>query len=550
MDFGISILKKIYRRVKQKRTRSLKKSLFVSFLFLSLVMVLLFGSLMTSLLYYSGINNAYAIIFNKNKAASNYIEGYFKPLSTAVQLLARQPEVIYAVEDPLSQKEKALSLFETLKNALSNINYIYSGYEDGTLLINNYTPPKGYDPRKRPWYLAALKTAPDISDGIPYQEAVTSEWLVSLSKVLTDDTGNLHGVVTIDASMDSVTKNLYERDPAYPSTYSYVVDGEGTVILHHRDDLLGTKFSKNVDIEDDLSSPAGRLSYTFEQTRKIAYYTKLESLGWSVITVFNKQEVLKLLIVRILLSLAVVIAVSLLLGQIISRTLSNKIIAPLRTLEQRVRAAISGSFQTDDQTKLSLMSKYSEIDSIANHIEQLTEQSLLQKNQELEAKNELLEKVSQTDYLTGLLNRRKINEEMEKEYQRAIRYGCAFSIIILDIDWFKSVNDAHGHNAGDQVLKEMSDILSSMLRTTDSLARWGGEEFLILCPGITLEASAEVAQRIQAAIEENSFSVPKKITISAGTCEYRSGHSLEGLLVEADRKLYKAKSLGRNRVVF
>ncbi|MFW6101674.1 MAG: sensor domain-containing diguanylate cyclase [Bacteroidota bacterium] len=538
--------------MRQQRIKPLKKSLFVSLLFLSLVMVLLFGALMSTILYYSGVNSAYAVIRNKNQAATNYIQEHFTPLRSAVQFLAQKPEMIYAAEASLSQKAKALSLFETLKNSLPNIKYVYSGYEDGTLLINDYSPPKDYDPRKRPWYLAALEAAPDISGGIPYREAKTREWLVSFSKVLTDDTGDLHGVMTIDSSLDAVTKILSERDPAYSSSYSFVVDEEGTVIIHHREDLLGKEFKKIAETEDDFSSPAGRSSYTFEQQSKIAYHTRLESLGWIVVTVVDKYEIVKFLIVRILLSIAVVIAVSLLVVQIISRTLSNNIIAPLRMLEQRVKAAISGSSQTDyhDQTNPPSVSRYNEIGSIANAIEQLTERALFQKNQELEAQNERLEKLSQTDYLTGLLNRRKVYEELEKEYQRAMRYACTFSIIIFDLDWFKSINDTHGHHAGDQVLKEVADIARSMLRATDSLARWGGEEFLILCPETTLEGSAAIAQRIQAAVGENCFSVPKKITISAGICEYRSGLSLEDLLTEADRKLYEAKSQGRSRVVF
>jgi len=220
MDFKTPVVKQLRRLVKKQRKKSLNQSLFRSFLFLSMVMVLFFGSLMAVLLYYNGINSAYAVIRNKNHAASNYIEGYFKHLKTGIQFLARKPEVICADEDSFSRKEKALSLFKNFKNSVPNIKYIYSGYEEGTLLIDNYTPPQGYDPKNRPWYLAALKTAPDISGGIPYQEAKSSEWLVSLSKVLTDDTGKLHGVVAIDTSMDSVTKKTKITTPPSQSAPS------------------------------------------------------------------------------------------------------------------------------------------------------------------------------------------------------------------------------------------------------------------------------------------------------------------------------------------
>ncbi|MCF8111731.1 MAG: sensor domain-containing diguanylate cyclase [Desulfobacteraceae bacterium] len=538
--------------MKRQRVKTLKRSLFKHLLFLSVAMVLVFGTLMSVILYYSGVNNAYAIIRNKNQANTNYIQGYFTPLRSAVQFLAGKPEVIQAVEGPSLQKDKALSLFKTLKNSLPNINYIYSGYEDGTLLINNYTPPKGYDPRKRPWYRAALKTAPEISGGIPYREAKTREWLVSFSKVLTDDNGMLHGVIAIDTSIDAVTKILSKRDPAYSSSYSFVVDEEGTVLIHHREDLLGKQFNQVVDSEVDFSVPAGRSSYIFEQKSKIAYHTRLKSLGWIVVTVVNKYEILEFVMVRILISIAVVIALSLLVGQIISRMLSNNIIAPLQTLEKRVKAAVSGSPQTgyNDQTSLPAIPQYSELNSIANDIEQLTQQAMFRKNQELQAKNKLLERLSETDALTGLLNRRKIYEDLENEHQRAMRYASTFSIIIFDIDWFKNINDTYGHHAGDRVLKELAHLVKAMLRTSDSLGRWGGEEFLILCPDTPLEAAGAVAQRINAAVGQHRFSVSGKITISAGICEYRSGISLEDLLVEADRKLYEAKAKGKNRVVF
>lgn len=536
----------------RQRVKTLKRSLFVNLLFLSVAMVLLFGTLMAAILYYSGMDNAYAVIRNKNQATTNFIQGYFTPLRSAVEYLAQKPEVINAVDDPFSQQDKALSLFETIENSLPNINYIYSGYEDKTLLINDYTPAKGYDPRTRPWYRAALTAAPDISGGIPYREAKTREWLVSFSKVLSDDTGSIQGVIAIDSSIKAVTKILSEHDPTYSSSYSFVVDKKGTILIHHRADLLGKDFNRTVDSEVDLSSTEGRSSYTLEQKDKIVYHTRLESLGWIVVTSVDKYELLEFVILRILISIAVVIAVSMIFGQMISRTLSHNIISPLKMLEKRVKSTISDSTQTDDhdQTNFSAVSQHSEIESVANAIEQLTEQVLFRKNQQLQAKNELLKKLSQTDYLTGLLNRREIYEKLEKEFQRAKRYDSTFSIIIFDIDWFKSVNDTHGHHAGDQVLKEVAQLVKAMVRTTDSLARWGGEEFLILCPETSMENAGAIAQKIQASIGQHCFYVSVKITISAGILEYYPGLSLEDLLVAVDRKLYEAKSRGRNQVVF
>lgn len=536
--------------MKSLQRGTLKRSLFTSLLFFSVVIILLFGTLTSIIWYHSGVENAYSVIRNRNQADTNYIKGYFMPLRSAVQYLAKKKVVVNAAEDTYKQKEKTLSLFKTLENSIPNIYYIYAGYKDKTLLINNYTPPKDYDPTTRPWYRAALNSAPKISGGIPYREIKTNEWLVSLSKVLHSDNETVKGVVTIDASLKQVNEMLSERDPNYSSSYSYVLNEKGELIIHHRSELLGKKINKIVRPAMRFSGHNGRESYTFEQKDKIAYYTRIDTLGWIVVTVINKKEILEFVANRILISIGIVILFTLLIVHFMSRMLSKNLILPMRKLEQRVKSTISGSDQTHhyDETSDASISPHKEINFIAGAIEQVTEQALFRKNQELEAKNEQLKKISTTDHLTGLLNRRKITENIEKEYQRARRYNNTFSTIIIDIDWFKKINDEFGHQAGDQVLKECADIFTSKLRNTDSVGRWGGEEFLILCPETNLEGAELLAKRIKNAFEQNKFSVPKKITISAGVCEYQPDLSLQNLLTEADNKLYEAKSQGRNKV--
>lgn len=200
--------------------------------------------------------------------------------------------MINAAKNSQSQKEQVLSLFQTHNHFLPNIKYVFSGYEDGTLLIDNWKPSADYDPKKRPWYQVALKSSPNISGGIPYKDANTKEELVSISKALIDKDGKIQGVVAIDASIDAVTKNLFERDLDYSSSYSYVVDKEGILIIHHRRELLGKEFKEVVTTKDDIINTTGHSSYSFENTSKIAYHTNLESLGWTVVTVVNKQEIL------------------------------------------------------------------------------------------------------------------------------------------------------------------------------------------------------------------------------------------------------------------
>lgn len=169
----------------------------------------------------------------------------------------------------------------------------------------------------------------------------------------------------------------------------------------------------------------------------------------------------------------------------------------------------------------------------------------------LEEKNEELERLSITDKLTGLYNRAKLDSVLNKEFEKATRYNDIFSVIIMDIDFFKSVNDNFGHQIGDDVLKESAKILSSCIRTSDTLGRWGGEEFLIICPNSKQEDAIKLANRINIAIKQHTFSTyPKKVTMSLGVASYCSiFKKAEDIVASADIALYKAKQAGRDRVV-
>ncbi|MGC4001232.1 MAG: GGDEF domain-containing protein [Anaeromyxobacter sp.] len=158
------------------------------------------------------------------------------------------------------------------------------------------------------------------------------------------------------------------------------------------------------------------------------------------------------------------------------------------------------------------------------------------------------------DALTGLANRRAFEEALRREVARARRAGDLLSVVAIDVDHFKNVNDEHGHAAGDQVLVEVAFRAASALRTEDLLARIGGEELAVLLPGATLPAAAEVAERIRRAVADRTVSVPDgevAVTVSLGCATLAPGESdPSSLVARADARLYDAKRAGRNRVVF
>jgi diguanylate cyclase (GGDEF)-like protein/PAS domain S-box-containing protein len=171
-------------------------------------------------------------------------------------------------------------------------------------------------------------------------------------------------------------------------------------------------------------------------------------------------------------------------------------------------------------------------------------------NKELREANEHILKISQTDALTGLANRRTIDERMRNEMARADRLGCGFSVILGDLDHFKSINDEFGHLVGDRVLVAAAGVLADQARPYDLPARFGGEEFLVLLPESSLEDAMTIAQRIRTAISGVAVpEVTRQVTISLGISTWGHGDTLGALVGRADAALYQAKKRGRNRVV-
>jgi diguanylate cyclase (GGDEF)-like protein len=184
---------------------------------------------------------------------------------------------------------------------------------------------------------------------------------------------------------------------------------------------------------------------------------------------------------------------------------------------------------------------------LENLVKQRTEELEITNN-ELTKEKLVLQGLSSKDSLTGLFNRFKLEEAFEYEQKQSNRYETDLSIIMIDIDDFKSVNDTYGHNIGDVFLKEIAEILKTSFRDVDTVGRWGGEEFLILLPKTNLEDSREIAEKVRKEIELHKFTEIGNKTASFGVAAHSNNESLSSLLNRADKALYAAKENGRNRV--
>ena len=173
-------------------------------------------------------------------------------------------------------------------------------------------------------------------------------------------------------------------------------------------------------------------------------------------------------------------------------------------------------------------------------------------------KNELINMVrsldlaSRIDAMTGLANRRDIMEKIDREATRSQRHQHPFTVILINVDKFKQVNDTYGYNAGDDVLVELARVLRSCVRNEDICARWGGDEFLFLLPETNTEASLAVANKVLESISMTEFKANKpgiRITVSIGICEHDPAQSVHECISRANQALNLAKQGGRNRYI-
>ena len=179
------------------------------------------------------------------------------------------------------------------------------------------------------------------------------------------------------------------------------------------------------------------------------------------------------------------------------------------------------------------------------------QQSLYQSGLKLKEAYKRIEELAELDELTGAFNRRCIMRMLEEEITRCARNGSSCAIALIDLDWFKRINDTYGHPTGDEVLRTFAISMFANIRSIDRFGRYGGEEFLLVLPDLSVDAAARALDRLRAIIADldwSAFSPGMRVTISAGVATLAAGETADTFLARADSALYAAKAKGRNRV--
>jgi diguanylate cyclase (GGDEF)-like protein len=223
------------------------------------------------------------------------------------------------------------------------------------------------------------------------------------------------------------------------------------------------------------------------------------------------------------------------------------------------RIAISGKASPNDLIKLINLTKISafiakpwKADELIQQVQEAARKRYLDYYcaQILKLENEELNRLSERDYLTKIYNRRKLNAVLDHQQEQFLRYQTPFSVVILDLDHFKQVNDIYGHQTGDRFLQEVVERINNRIRKLDIFGRWGGEEFIVICPSTNQEGAMKLAQSLCSTIAETAFEHIGNRTASFGVSEFTSEtQTIEKLIEQADTALYQAKQTGRNRVV-
>lgn len=284
---------------------------------------------------------------------------------------------------------------------------------------------------------------------------------------------------------------------------------------------------------------------TVDGRKHLAGVAFLPAIGWFEITLLDLETLLPR---SYLWPLVAVFLTSLLVTLILFHLIiRSRILKPLVSLESAVEKVRGGSFALPHLEKPD-----NEIGRLASHFETMTD-TLEHSTRELERKvaqrTDELNRLARIDALTGLKNRRGLDEALDEEIQRAKRQNTGFGLIWLDIDHFKAINDELGHQAGDDILCRVALWLKAGVRPYDHPGRWGGDEFVVVLSPCDDDTLCQIAARIRETIERDSIRTGTPVTVSVGGYLCQPGDDVDTILRQADQALYRVKQQGRNKVL-
>lgn len=493
----------------------------------------------------------------------------------AENLQERQREITLLTQTPLFKTaaldDPALKAnLERVQKSYPHYSWIGAADLNGIVQSSTGNILRGVSVRERPWFIHGLKGAfsGDLHEALllsrllPPPAGGGQLHLIDFSAPLLDANGKVRGVLGTHADWDwavDVIKVLKPANAAQSRLEILIVNRENRVIHPEKyDGLVFVPASMTTERAFFVGRWADGNEYVASM---VPVQDASPSMGWSIVvrqpteqTLGDVQALQRVIMGSAALSALIFIALVWWGATIFSR--------PLRQLADQARRIEQG----DENMPLTVSSRTVEINEVTDALRGMAstllsrkealaesnvrlEQTVAARTAELAKANEELRLLARQDALTRLPNRFAANERLRSEFVLMKRSHNVYAVLMMDVDFFKQVNDTHGHAVGDQVLQWVANILRTTLRESDFIARFGGEEFLALLPSTTLKAACQVAEKLRQAVESAPDPVAGRITLSIGIALASLEQADEDDAVRlADHWLYEAKKAGRNRL--
>lgn len=478
------------------------------------------------------IDNTLSLNYSSAAQMSQTLDSLFQSMQNSLKYAADYfPQMDY------SDTEKLDSTLELIQSSSNYFNSVALVDEKG--LVRSMSPYSALSVGVHVSSEAAKKAmelkAPYISEA--YQTPRTKRRNVFVSEPIFDAAGQFKG--TIGGNIYLQENNILNLSfgsqlRTSNGSYFFIVDAKGTLLFHPDTKRIGENISKNEIVQKLLNDQTGKEQYkNLAGIDSLAGYQKVPATDWGVVVVSPTQTVYDQLNEHIRMLLLYTSVPFLILTLIVIRV-ARKLASPFVYLADLVNQV--------DQGKVDLPTMKPHWNREAD----LLTRTVLGALANFRKQTDQLTYDARTDVLTGMTNRRTFEEVI----QQWIDEQTPFSIIVLDIDRFKSINDTYGHHAGDEVLKHIADLIKLAVRPQDVSSRFGGEEFVVLLRHTGAETAYHIAEFIRVSVEESIMPVERSVTISAGVAEYPlHSSSATELFHLADTALYQAKEEGRNRTV-
>jgi len=452
----------------------------------------------------------------------------------------------YEVSENLDRARRAApgTALRRLSDYLSSVKDRFGYYEELIVVDRDAaavasSAPGGAGVVELPADWVAQARSHDAIVGRVYWDSTVGKPLMSLGVPISTSDGRFLGALAAKLDLTPVAASL-ANFTAEPSGELYLVTGAGQMVVSSAgtdrvlmDQQIGTRTLERLAGEGRAS-----VEYSNHQNRDVlGALEPIRRLDWAVVAEIPADEAYALIARLRTLTVLTVLALLVVIGGL-AYLMGLTVVLPLDRLARGARQVASGDLAVALPVVGGGEAAY--VTEVFNDMVTRLKQG-----------REELERLSRTDGLTGLPNRRHLMETLENEARRADRTSRPFTLLMIDVDHFKRYNDAFGHLAGDEVLKQLALVLVAAIRSADYAARYGGEEFTVVLPETALDGAVDVAERIRVRMSEIRFgSNGSTVTLSLGLGEFPTdGATPEGVIDAADRALYRAKEHGRNCVV-